>query len=51
MCRVPVSRVWPSEVSYALPMQRSVPQRIVRRVALSIPRRVGGDIAEMWRGR
>ena len=29
-------------------MQRSVPQRIVRRVALSIPRRAGGDIAGMW---
>lgn len=29
-------------------MQRSVPQRIVRRVALSVPRRAGGDIAGMW---
>jgi FkbM family methyltransferase len=27
---------------------RSVPQRIVRRVALSIPRRARGDIAGMW---
>lgn len=29
-------------------MQRSVPQRIVRRIALSVPRRAGGDIAGMW---
>jgi len=29
-------------------MQRSVPQRILRRVALSIPRRAGGDLAGVW---